>query len=47
MHQRKYFTLNFLLMKYFLSKNFRTTVYSENVMYWIKVGIVVEGLSTI
>ena len=28
MHQRKYFTLNFLSMKYFLSKNFRTTVIS-------------------
>ena len=27
MHPRKYFTLNFLSMKYFLSKNFRTTVY--------------------
>ena len=26
MHPQKYFTLNFLSMKYFLSKNFRTTV---------------------
>ena len=26
MHQRKYFTLNFFSMKYFLSKNFQTTV---------------------
>ena len=26
MHQRKYFTSNFLSMKYFLSKIFRTTV---------------------
>ena len=26
MHQLKYFTLNFLSMKYFLLKNFQTTV---------------------
>ena len=26
MHQRKNFTSNFLSMKYYLSKNFRTTV---------------------
>ena len=29
MHPRKYFILNFLSMKYFLSKNFQTTVYIQ------------------
>ena len=28
MYPRKYFTLNFLSMKYFLSKTFQTTVYN-------------------
>ena len=34
MHQRKYFSLNFLSMKYFLSKNFRTTVHCNYSHYY-------------
>ena len=33
MHLQKYFTLNFLSMKFFLSKKFRTTVYSYLYIY--------------
>ena len=35
MYPRKYFTLNFLWMKYFLSNNFRTTVSSYPMLLFI------------
>ena len=47
MHQRKYFTLNFLLMKYFLPKIFRTTVYIYIYIYiYTRVYIYIYLLGT-